>query len=52
SVSILSSLTPEDHRSSAIEFYVALDEDVKDWTIDVLTDALTRAEECVKQGSK
>ncbi|XP_076887314.1 uncharacterized protein LOC143537424 [Bidens hawaiensis] len=27
-------------------------EDVKDWTIDVLTDALTRAEECVKQGSK
>ncbi|KAL4581451.1 hypothetical protein LXL04_017666 [Taraxacum kok-saghyz] len=27
-------------------------EDVKDWTIDVLTDAVTRAEECVKQGSK
>ncbi|KAI3703953.1 hypothetical protein L1987_74152 [Smallanthus sonchifolius] len=26
-------------------------EDVKDWTIDVLTDALTRAEECVKQRS-
>lgn len=27
-------------------------EDVKDWTIDVLTDAFTRAEECVKQGTK
>nr|KAJ0211075.1 hypothetical protein LSAT_V11C400166060 [Lactuca sativa] len=27
-------------------------EDVKDWTVDVLTDAFTRAKECVKQGSK
>lgn len=26
-------------------------EDVKDWTIDVLTDGLTRAEECVRRGS-
>ncbi|KAL3363680.1 hypothetical protein AABB24_012755 [Solanum stoloniferum] len=26
-------------------------EDVKDWTIDVITDALTRAEECAKRGS-
>lgn len=26
-------------------------EDMKDWTIDVLTDALTRAEETVKRGS-
>ncbi|KAG8364497.1 hypothetical protein BUALT_Bualt18G0003400 [Buddleja alternifolia] len=26
-------------------------EDVKDWTMDVLTDALTRAEETVKRGS-
>ncbi|KAE8123791.1 hypothetical protein FH972_018716 [Carpinus fangiana] len=27
-------------------------EDLKDWTIDVLTDALTRAEETVRQSSK
>uniref|UniRef100_A0A5B7A925 Cytoplasmic dynein 2 light intermediate chain 1 n=1 Tax=Davidia involucrata TaxID=16924 RepID=A0A5B7A925_DAVIN len=27
-------------------------EDLKDWTIDVLTDALTRVEESVRQGSK
>ncbi|XAR55240.1 hypothetical protein NMG60_11035260 [Bertholletia excelsa] len=27
-------------------------EDLKDWTLDVLTDALTRAEETVRQGSK
>ncbi|XP_019198783.1 PREDICTED: uncharacterized protein LOC109192553 [Ipomoea nil] len=26
-------------------------EDVKDWTADVFSDALTRAEECVKRGS-
>nr|GMC48581.1 uncharacterized protein LOC109192553 [Ipomoea batatas] len=26
-------------------------EDVKDWSVDVLSDALTRAEECVKHGS-
>ncbi|KAL2494288.1 hypothetical protein Fot_38045 [Forsythia ovata] len=26
-------------------------EDMKDWTVDVLTDALTRAEETVKRGS-
>ncbi|KAK4713979.1 hypothetical protein R3W88_019886 [Solanum pinnatisectum] len=26
-------------------------EDVKDWTIDVITDALTRAAECAKRGS-
>ncbi|RVW90644.1 hypothetical protein CK203_038773 [Vitis vinifera] len=27
------------------------EEDVKDWTLDVLTDALTRVEESVKRGS-
>ncbi|KAF6172765.1 hypothetical protein GIB67_000823 [Kingdonia uniflora] len=27
-------------------------EDVKDWTIDVLTDALTRAEDTVRRGAK
>ncbi|KAJ0052702.1 uncharacterized protein LOC116132971 [Pistacia vera] len=27
-------------------------DDLKDWTIDVLTDALTRAEECAKRNSK
>lgn len=28
-----------------------MQEDVKDWTIDVINDALTRAEECAKRGS-
>ncbi|XP_025887799.1 uncharacterized protein [Solanum lycopersicum] len=30
---------------------LSIKEDVKDWTIDVITDALTRAEECAKRGS-
>lgn len=31
------------------DFVANMQDDLKDWTIDVLTDALTRAEETAKQ---